>query len=65
MKQLTNNKENCPYCNADLQGEPILNEDQEWYGATHFTRKIGMYDLEKDRTIKWKCPDCGGEWDRL
>ncbi|WML44577.1 hypothetical protein [Neobacillus sp. PS3-40] len=52
-----------PYFNANLQGETIQGQ-QESYGATHFTRKIGIYDVVKDRTVKWKCPDCGGEWDR-
>jgi transposase-like protein len=61
---MRNNKENCPHCNADLQGEPIPKEQQESYGATHFSRKIGLYDLGKDRTVKYKCPDCNGEWDK-
>lgn len=58
------NKENCPHCNTNLQGELIPIEQQESYGATHFTRKIGIYDRWSDRTVKWKCPDCRGEWDR-
>lgn len=61
---MTNNKENCPHCNTELQGEPIPKEQQESYGATHFSRKIGVYDFSKDRTIKWVCPDCNGEWGR-
>ena len=40
----------------------------EAYGATqttgHWGRRIGIYDMEKDRTVAWKCPDCGCEWDR-
>lgn len=64
MKRLANNKEYCPYCNTNLQGKPIPLEEQHSYGATHFTRKIGMYDLVKDRTVNWKCPDCSGEWER-
>lgn len=57
-------KENCPECHANLQGEPIPKEQQESYGATHFSRKIGLYDMKIDRTVKWKCPDCDFEWDR-
>jgi len=38
------------------------------YGATkttgHWGREIGIYDMEKDRTVSWRCPDCGHEWDR-
>ncbi|WP_209125070.1 hypothetical protein [Alkalihalobacillus sp. BA299] len=59
---MKNNKENCPHCNADLQGEPILKKHQGSYNATHFTRKIGISDIEKDRIVKWKYPDCEGEW---
>lgn len=58
------NKVSCPHCKANLQGERITKEKQELYGATHFIRKIGIYDLLKDRIVKWKCPDCEGEWDR-
>lgn len=61
--KLKDNEEFCPYCNTNLQGKQIPKEQQISYGATHFTRKIGMYDLEKDKTIKWKCPECNGEWD--
>ncbi|WP_216830728.1 hypothetical protein [Alkalihalobacterium elongatum] len=59
---MKNNKESCPLCNADLQGDSILKENQGSYKATHFTRKIGISDIERDRIVKWKCPDCKGEW---
>lgn len=61
---MNDSEEYCPHCKANLQGEPIPRESQKSYGATHFTRKIGIYDLAKDRTVKWKCPDCGSEWAR-
>ncbi len=54
---MRDNKECCPYCNADLQG-PIHKESQKVYGSAHFTRKIGISSIEADRIIKWKCPDC-------
>lgn len=58
----------CPDCNADLQGDPIPQEyiDEGCYGegVTHFSRIIGIYSVEQDRTIAWACPDCGHEWDR-
>ncbi|OUA54592.1 hypothetical protein [Bacillus thuringiensis] len=57
-----NSKEFCPYCNADLQGEPIPKQSQKAYGATHFTRKIGITSIEADRILEWKCPDCNKEW---
>ena len=38
------------------------------YGATrekgNWGRAIGIYDMEKDRTVRWKCPDCNHEWPR-
>lgn len=38
------------------------------YGATktsgRWDRAIGIYSLEEDRTIGWKCPDCKHEWGR-
>jgi len=40
----------------------------EMYGATRTTgqwgREIGIYDQEKDRTVAFRCPDCGHEWGR-
>jgi hypothetical protein len=29
---------------------------------SRFGRQIGIYDINRDRTTKWKCPDCGHEW---
>lgn len=60
---MKNSKEYCPHCNADLQGEPIPKKQQDSYNSRHFTRKIGISDIEKDRIVKWECPDCEGEWD--
>ncbi|WP_404292611.1 hypothetical protein LG276_19810 [Cytobacillus kochii] len=61
---MINRKEFCPYCNANLQGEPIPIASQKAYGATHFTRKIGITYMAADRIIKWQCPDCNQEWQR-
>ena len=40
----------------------------ETYGATRtegqWGREIGEYSIEKDRTVSWSCPDCGGKWPR-
>jgi hypothetical protein len=40
----------------------------ELYGATRtkgqWGRAIGLYPNEEDRTVKWRCPDCGHEWKR-
>lgn len=60
---VNNSKEFCPYCNADLQGDPIPKESQKSYNATHFTRKIGITHIAFDRILKWQCPDCHKEWE--
>ena len=40
----------------------------EMYGATrttgHWGRKIGIYCMDRDRTVAWQCPDCKLEWGR-
>ncbi|TRM10703.1 hypothetical protein FH966_02660 [Lentibacillus cibarius] len=64
MRKLDDSKEYCSYCGADLQGDQIPEEKQYHYGATHFTRKIGISSIEEDRIVKWQCPDCGREWER-
>lgn len=61
---LKDSKEYCPHCGADLQGDPIPEESQHHYSSTHFSRKIGIYDFWKDRTVEWMCPDCDGRWER-
>ena len=40
----------------------------EMYGATETTgrwgHEISIYDIALDRTVRWRCPHCGNEWDR-
>ena len=40
----------------------------EAYGATrdcgNWGRAIGIYDMNRDRTTAWLCPDCRHEWPR-
>ncbi len=53
----------CPECGADLRGKPIPIENLKLYGdETHFSRVIGLYGVEADATIGWKCPDCHYRW---
>lgn len=59
---MKDNEEKCPHCNTDLQGEQIPKESQHLFGATHFSRKIGIYDMDKDRTTMYQCPDCDEQW---
>jgi hypothetical protein len=41
----------------------------ESYGADrtkgNWGKAIGIYDTEVDRTVAWKCPDCGHQWGRV
>lgn len=52
----------CPSCNADLMGESIPPEHWETFGATRFSRVIGISD--GDSVGWWKCPDCKARWER-
>ena len=61
---MKDSRELCPSCGVQFQGDPIPEKDQESFGATHFSRKIGVYSRERDRTVAWRCPDCGHEWSR-
>lgn len=63
---MQNKIDECPKCKADLTGVPIPEEHKQYFGdATHFSRRISIYDLKRDRTTKYKCPDCGHEWSRI
>ena len=41
-------------------------ETASMYGATEtkgrWNHKIAIYDMEKDRAVQWKCPDCEHVW---
>ena len=58
--------ERCPACGADFQGEEIPEKNRRFYaeGTTHYSRLIGIYDLEEDMTVAWRCPDCKHQWPR-
>ena len=45
--------QNCPECNSDL-----CNREN----GPPFKREISIYDRDKDRTVAYRCPDCGFEW---
>ena len=61
----------CEECRADLRGPSIPTEGLYMYGgnatcdgcgdALHYSRLIGVYDPDRDRTVVWRCPDCGHE----
>ncbi len=43
-------------------------EYAECYGASEtqgeWKREIAIYDRDLDRTVAYRCPDCGHIWDR-
>lgn len=58
--------DNCPSCNSSWIDKEIPEESRHFFGgATHFKREIGIYDMSRDMTVRWKCPDCGMEFDRF
>jgi hypothetical protein len=81
---MTNINGYCPHCNANLDGELVINyplsegktmeealEYAKFYAgwdehaeANRWGRAFGLYSLEKDCTIGYRCPDCNKTWDR-
>ncbi len=60
------NEETCPLCGVDLQGPEVPEQSQAMYGATHFSKKIGVEVPEIcDGVLYWQCPACGGRWHRF
>lgn len=42
----------CPYCKMPLSYES---------GGKVYSKLIGVYSHEQDKTIGWRCPNCGKE----
>lgn len=67
---LTTGQDTWPSVPASTREEAECRADKyaAAYGATRTTgkwgREIGIYDMGKDRTVAWKCPDCDHEWPR-
>ena len=56
----------CPHCHSNLVGDAIPEKDQEAFGASYFSRTIGIelpYDHPDyyDGVSFYRCPDCGAE----
>jgi len=55
----------CPECGTSWAGKAIPEEHQHLYNEKRFfSRLIGIYSLQCDRTVKWQCPDCKKEFPR-
>lgn len=58
----------CPFCHVSWVGDPIPQEyiDEGHYAeGSHWKREIAIYDIDQDRTVAWKCPDCQNETRRI
>lgn len=62
----------CSHCGADLRGPAVADEHLQHYGGdrvcrygcgwpTHYSRLVGVYNANTDRTESWMCPDCEHE----
>jgi predicted RNA-binding Zn-ribbon protein involved in translation (DUF1610 family) len=51
------------------EAERLADKYAEAYGATRekgqWGRAIGIYDMQKDRTVEYQCPDCEHRWPRV
>lgn len=59
------NLNDCPVCGVSWLDGEIPEKSRHLYGGTHFKREIGIYDMDRDITVRWKCPDCKTEFDRF
>jgi hypothetical protein len=59
-----NVEEHCPACDKGFHGRDIEQRLWHMYGARHFSRKIGIYNIMMDRTTTYRCPFCKHEWSR-
>ena len=54
----------CPLCGADHRGGPIPEDIADNYSSKHWSRRVAITDPDRDRVTQYRCPDCGGTWDR-
>lgn len=56
---------NCPKCGSLWHEKRIPEESRHHFGnARFFSRVLGIYDRDRDRTVAYQCPDCKTFWDR-
>ena len=50
------------------EDEELADDYAKAYGATRTTGRwskcVGIYDMRKDMTTSWMCPECKHEWPR-
>jgi DNA-directed RNA polymerase subunit RPC12/RpoP len=65
MDKVSSKTRNCPECSANWVSSIIPKEQRKYYSPPYFfSRLIGIYSREHDRTIEYVCPDCGARFDR-
>ena len=57
-------KRYCPNCKSDQRGDKIPERDRDLFAGDYFYRTIGIYDMDRDATVEWECPDCKHRWPR-
>jgi len=48
--------ENYKRLEKDIEDGKLDNDERI---QTHFSRRMGIYNVEQDRTVARRCPDCG------
>lgn len=65
MVKVSPKTKNCPECGASWVSSIIPEEIREYYTPPYFfSRLIGIYSREQDRTIEYVCPDCDARFER-
>ena len=65
LPKVTDDTMTCPACGADWTGAEIKHEVRKYYGNnTHFSRCVLVYDMERDRSVAYYCPDCKATFPR-
>lgn len=64
QEQVGSGNEVTPVYVSQLDACPSCGEGWLYGEGSRFSRIVGVYDVRLDRTVAWRCPDCGQEWDR-
>lgn len=56
MTKTIDTRKECPRCHANLD-----DSSPQFPGGT---RRIAIYDRERDCTVAYRCPYCNGDWPR-
>ena len=57
--------DNCPECSASFIGDPIPEDQLEFFAGTHWRKEIGIDGGHLgiyDGIVAWRCPECKHEF---